>query len=63
MKLKKYAKVISGDLYLIVYCPDKYIIQRMCDETVDFLAALKLIPNWFVTCKMIIKRLHCFVWR
>ena len=26
----------------------------MCDEPVDdFLAALKLIPNWFVTSKMI----------
>ena len=43
---------------IIIYCPDKYIIQRMCDEAVDdSLAALKLIPDWFVTSKMI-KKLH-----
>ena len=36
------------------YCPYKSIIQEMCDEAVDgFLAALKLIPNWFVTSKTI----------
>ena len=30
--------------------------QRMCDEAVDdFLAALKLVPDWFVTIKMIKK--------
>ena len=22
--------------FLIVYCPDKYKIQKMCDEVVDF---------------------------
>ena len=38
-------------------CPDKYIAQRMCDEGVnDFLAALRLIPNWFVARKMIKNR-------
>ena len=31
---------------LIVYCPDKYITQRICDVAVDdSLAALKLITD------------------
>ena len=41
----------TNDPFLIVYCLDKYKTQkRMCD---DSLAALKLIPNWFVTSKTI----------
>ena len=38
----------------------------MCDKPVDdSLAALKLIPDWFVTSKMIKKRssLYCFIRR
>ena len=27
--------VVSEDPSLIVYCPDKYKTQRMCDEAVD----------------------------
>ena len=51
-------RVVSEDLSVIVYCPDKYVTQIMCDEAVDdFLAALRLIPDWFVTSKMI-KRLY-----
>ena len=47
---------VSEDPSLIVYCPDKYITQKMCDEAVDdSVAALKLIPYWFVTSKMIEK--------
>ena len=50
-------RVVFEDLFLIVYCPDKYKTQRMCDEAVDdslaVLAALKLIPDWFVISKMI----------
>ena len=47
-------RVVSEDLSLIVYCPNKY----MCDEAVDdFLAALRLIRDWFVTSRMI-KRLY-----
>ena len=39
--------------FLIVDCPDKYKVQRMYEEAVDdSLAALKLIPDWFVTSKM-----------
>ena len=49
-------KVVSENTFLIVYCPDKYKTQRMCDEAVDdCLAALKLIPDWFLTSKMIKK--------
>ena len=45
-------KVVSGDPFLIVYCPDKYITQKMCEDAVDdSLAALKLIPDCFVTVK------------
>ena len=47
-------RVVFEDPSLIEYCLDKYITQRMCDEAVDdFLAALKLISDWFVTSKMI----------
>ena len=49
-------RVVSEDSFLVVYCPDKYKTQRMCDEAVDgSLAALKLIPDWFVTSKIIEK--------
>ena len=51
-------KVVSEDPFLIVYCPDKYKTQRMCDEAVDdSLATFRLIPDWFVTSK-IIKELY-----
>ena len=50
-----YDIVVSSYPFLVVYCPDKYIPQKMCDEADDSLAALKLIPNWFVTRKMIKK--------
>ena len=41
---------------LKVCCPDKYITQKKCNEAVDDSpAALKLIPDWFVRRKMIIK--------
>ena len=48
---------VSEDPFLIVYCPDKYKTQRTCDEAVDdCLAALKLVPDWFVISEMIEKR-------
>ena len=28
-------RVISKDHFLIIYCPDKYKTQKMCDEAVD----------------------------
>ena len=38
---------------LIVYCPDKYKTHKMYQAAVDdCLAALKFIPDWFVTSKM-----------
>ena len=49
-------RVVSEDPFLIAYCPDKYITQKMCDEAIDhFLATLKLDLDWFVTSKMIKK--------
>ena len=42
--------VVSEDLFLIVHCPDKYMIQKMCGEAFDdSLATLKLIPDCLVT--------------
>ena len=49
-----YDRVISEDPFLIVYCPDKYKIQRICDKAVDDSpATFRLISDWFVTSKMI----------
>ena len=49
-------RVISEDTFMLVYCPNRYKIQRMCDEAVDAcLAALKFIPDWFATNKMLEK--------
>ena len=46
-------RVASKCPFLIVYCPDKYITQKMFDKGVDYsLATLKPIPDWFVTSKM-----------
>ena len=45
--------VVSQDPSLIVCC---HKTQRMCDKAVDdCLTALKLVPDWFVTSKMIKK--------
>ena len=39
---------------MIEYCCDEYKTQRICDEAVDHcLVALKFIPAWFVTSKII----------
>ena len=39
---------------MLVYCPDKYETQKMCDEaTDDCLAVSKFIPDWFFTIKML----------
>ena len=38
---------------MLVYSPDKYKTQRMCDEVVDdSLAALTFVHDWFVTSKI-----------
>ena len=45
---------VSLHFLFITYCPYKYTTQEICDEAVnDSLAALKFIPDWFVTNKMI----------
>ena len=49
-------RVASEDPFLIVCYRNIYKIQRMCEQAVDdSLAALTLIPDWFVTSKMIKK--------
>ena len=42
-------RAFSEDPFLIAYCPDKYITQKMSDKAVDSLAASKLNPDWFGT--------------
>ena len=45
--------VVSNDPTLIVYCPDKYITQRMCDKAVDEdLFLIVYCPDKYVTQKM-----------
>ena len=49
-------RVFSENTFLILYCCDRYKTQRMCDEAADdFLLALKFIPDWFFTSKVIKK--------
>ena len=39
---------------MLVYYPDRYKTQRICNEVVDdCLAALKFINDWYVTSKML----------
>ena len=46
--------VVSQDPFFIVYCPNKCKTQKMYDKAVDdSLAALKLIPDWFVSSKIV----------
>ena len=46
--------IISDDPFSITYVPDRCKTQQMCDNAVDgCLAALNLVPDWFVTSKMI----------
>ena len=45
--------VVSNDPPLMVYCPDKYITQKMCDKAVDenpFL--IVYCPDKYITQKM-----------
>ena len=53
-------RALFEDPFLIVYCLNKYIIQRLCDKAADdSLEALKVIPNLFVTSKTF----YCFASR
>ena len=61
---KKCGRVVYENPFLVVYCPNKYISQKMCDEAVDdCLAALKFFPGWFVASKTIKKKISCSVCR
>ena len=47
---------VSEDPFMIVYIPDRYKTQRMCEKVVDnCVTALKLISDWFITIKMLEK--------
>ena len=49
-----YDSVVYKDPFILMYCPNKHKSQRLCDEAVDnSLAALKFIPDWFLTSKML----------
>ena len=51
-------RIISEDPFMLVYCRDRHKSNKMCDEAIDdCLLALKFIPDWFVTSKMIKKLL------
>ena len=53
IKLKKCVR-ISGDSFAIRYVSDQYNTQQLCVEAVDdCLAALKFVPDWFATSKML----------
>ena len=54
-------KIVSEDPFKLKYFHDRHKTQEMCDKAVDdFLPALKCLPNWFVTSKMIS---WCFIRR
>ena len=38
-------RVISEDHFMLINCPDRYKTQRMCDEAVVCLVALKICPG------------------
>ena len=47
-------RTIYEDSFSIRYVLDQYKTQQMCDEAVnDYLAALKFVPDWLITYKMI----------
>ena len=49
-------KIISENPFMLRYCPDQYVTQKICDEPVDnFLPTLIFVTDWFVTSKMIKK--------
>ena len=57
-------KAVSENPFMLKYCHDKYKTQEICDKVADdFLPALKFVPDWFVTSKMIKKTFYCFVRR
>ena len=48
--------IICEDTFSIIYVPDQYKIKKISDKAVDdLLVALKFVPDWFFTSKMIKK--------
>ena len=55
-------RAVSKDLFLNVYCPNKYKTQKMCDEVVD--DSLAILRNLFPIGLLQIndlKTFYCFV--
>ena len=51
-------KAVLEDLFILKYCHVRYKTQKLCDIAVnDFLPELKLVPDWFVSNKML-EKLH-----
>ena len=51
-------RTISDVSFQLIYIPDQYKTQQMCDKAVDdFLPTLNFVPDWFVTSRMIKKLL------
>ena len=49
-------KAVLEDLFILKYCHVRYKTQKLCDIAVnDFLPELKLVPDWFVSNKMLEK--------
>ena len=49
-------KGVSEDPFMLKHCHDRDKTQEICDKAADdFLLALKFVPDWFVTNKMIKK--------
>ena len=56
IKFSKCNSIISEDPFSIRYVCDQYKTPQMCDKALDdCLAALKFVPDWFVTSKIIEK--------
>ena len=48
--------IVSNYPFKLKYCHHKCKTQENCNKAVDdFLSALKFVPDWFVTCKIIKK--------
>ena len=49
-------RVVCKGPFMLKYCLDRYNAQETCDEALDAcLLALELVPDWFVTNKMLEK--------
>ena len=46
-------KLFMKILFMPICCPDRYKSQEICKFINDCLVALKFIPDWFVTNKML----------